>query len=296
MAISIPQVDDPFEISFITPNGISINLNDKVNTSLIVGLMGDLMPEFDYQEEFAPQIEGSIITAVKAKPRIFSFPIVIFDTSKEAVINRVAGLSKSMDPRLGDGYIKVKHGSNYRILYCRLISGLNSDGIAENQFTDYVKSVLVFKASDPYYYDFTPTLIQVDGDFSPSNFFPILPVQFSSDTTFVTSNINNSGDLDSWAIFTITGSGTRFVITNLTTGKYIDINTTLAGGETITIDCRPRTRSVKDGSGNNVFHYMTPTSKIFPIVPGTNLLKFEIYGGDENSSIVLSYRNSYLTR
>ena len=296
MAISIPYTDDPFEISFINPDGITINLNNKVNTSLMVGLMGDLMPEFDYQEEFAPQIEGSIITAVKAKPRIFSFPLVVFDSTEQAVIDRIAELSKHMDPRLGDGYIKVKHGTKYRILYCRLTSGLNSDGIGESQFESYVKTVLIFKASDPYFYDFTPTQIQVDGDFSPKNFFPIFPIQFSSDTTFVTSNLNNSGDVDSWAIFRITGAGTRFVITNLTTGKFIDIDNELESGETITIDCRPRTRSVKDGTGANVFHYMTPTSKIFPIVPGTNQLKFEIYGGDATSSIVVEYRNSYLTR
>lgn len=296
MAISIPHTDNPFEITFTTPNGITLNLNDKVNTSLMVGLMGDLMPEFDHQEEYAPQIEGSIITAVKARPRLFSFPLVVFDTSQDAVLNRVAELAKYMDPRLGDGYLKVKHGSKYRILYCRLTSGFNSDGLGESQFNSYVKTVLVFKASDPYYYDHLPTQIQVDGDFSPKDFFPVFPLQFSSDTTFVTTNLNNSGDLESWAIFRITGAGTRFVITNLATGKYIDVDTEIESGETITIDCRPRTRSVKDGSGNNVFHYMTPTSKIFSIIPGTNQLKFEIYGGDSNSSIVVEYRNSYLTR
>jgi phage-related protein len=284
-----------YGVTFINSEGISINLNDGVNCFAMTGISNDLMPEFEFQESSSPLIHGSIINAARIKQRDYLLPIMFIDADRASVLARIRSTAKYLDPRLGDGQLHITSDGIERVLTCRYRSGLSSDGQGEDQYTNYIKGVIDFYASDPYFYAASPTIMQVSGDWSPRSFFPILPVLIANSTNSASATLSNGGDVDAWSIITITGPGSYFCITNHTSGKFIIINTTILAGETLIIDTRPRTRGVRDGNGVNKFDYLSADSALFPMIRGSNFVEIEIVGGSASTSVKVQYTPAFFT-
>ncbi|KPL72256.1 hypothetical protein ADN00_15680 [Ornatilinea apprima] len=284
-----------YNVAFTNANGISINLNDRVNTYSMVGISNDLMPGFEFQESSSPLIHGSIVNAARISQRDYLLPIMVIDADRGSVMSRIRTMLSILDPRKGDGQLRITNEGVTRVLNCRYRSGLSSDGTGPDQFTNWIRGVIDFYASDPYFYAASPITLQVSGDWSPYNFFPILPVRFAASSSTVTATLTNSGDVEAWPVITITGPGTHFHVTNHTSGKFIVVDTTLLTGESLIIDTRPRTRSIRDGDGVNRFAYLTPASSLFPMKQGNNQVEVEIVGGNGNTSVTVMYTPAYLT-
>lgn len=284
-----------FSVSFTNSEGITVNLNDEVNTFTLVGVSNDLMPFFQFQEHASPLIPGSVVTAVRIQPREFVLPVMIMGDDPEDARERARSIFNILNPLLGDGQLKITRGDQTRILYCRYRDGLSSDGNGEEQFNNYVRAVLTFLAADPFFYAPNPVELVAKQVFGPQPFFPIFPLVLAKSSNNTEATLNNAGGVDAWPIIEITGPGTRFVVTNQTTGKHIEIASEVQAGEVITIDTRPRTRSVRDHTGANRFALLTAASSMFPLKKGNNFVSIEIYGGDENTRIVFSYVPTYFS-
>jgi hypothetical protein len=103
--------------------------------------------------------------------------------------------------------------------------------------------------------------------------------------------IVNSGDLASYAVFTITGTITNPRVQNNSTGKYFQLNTTLNAGQILTVERTNQGESVTV-DGANYYQYFE--GEVFPIAVGTNVITFNgiNYIG---STLTLEYSNKYLT-
>jgi len=100
----------------------------------------------------------------------------------------------------------------------------------------------------------------------------------------------NDGNEATDPILTIYGPGTDFIIGNQTTGKSMEINTTISGDEYIEIDVKERT--VKLNGLSNI--YDSFNGDFFNLEPGTNQLEFTIQSGiDESTRLHVSWRDAY---
>lgn len=284
-----------YSIIFTNPEGVAINLNDQVNTFALVGISNDLMPFFDFQEHMSPLIPGSMVSAVRVQPRDFSLPILIMDASHDTVLARTRQILKLLNPMLGDGVLRIASGSTERVLNCRYRDGITSDGTGDQQFSNYIRSVLTFRAADPFFYSKNSQQLIGTQVATIQNFFPILPVRIATSSAMLVAILNNAGDVEAWPVTVIQGPATNILIQNITTGKHIQINTGLLDDETLTIDTRPRTRSVRDGLGVNRFSAVTPQSAMFSLVKGSNTVSIQITGGNENSRVTITYTPAFLT-
>jgi phage-related protein len=284
-----------FDITFTNSEGIVVNLNDQVNTFALVGISNDLMPFFDFQEHTSPMIPGSIVTAVRVQPRDFSLPILISDSNRDTALARTRQMLKLLNPILGDGTLKVVNGNIVRVLTCRYRDGITSDGTGDQQFTNYVKAVLTFRAADPFFYSQNQQQLIGTQVTTLENFFPILPVRLSTSSNIVNAVLNNAGDVDAWPVIVVDGPATNIYIENATTGKHIEIATGLNADEKLTIDTRPRTRSIRDNLGVNRFSAITPQSSMWSLKKGANTVSIQITGGDQNSRVTITYTPAFLT-
>jgi len=283
-----------FSAVFTNANGLSVNLTDNVNIFTPVGMDGELAPPFGFQEQSSPLIPGSVVTAIYVTPRSLAWPLIIRDSDREALIERVRGILSILNPQLGDGQLVVTHGSKTgRLLNCRYRSGLTA--INESQGITTTRQVITFYAADPFWYAPSPTELTAQQNFAPPNFFPVLPITLATSSMETTAALENGGDVPAYPVITILGPATSVIVTNTTTGKLVEIDSSIAAGETITIDARPRTRSVRDQDGINQFSLLTADSSMWPLEVGTNSITIEISGGDANTIVTVSYTPAYLT-
>lgn len=123
------------------------------------------------------------------------------------------------------------------------------------------------------------------------------PVPSALSATVVVSSgtdpltITNAGNANAYPVFTITGPGTTFTISNLTTGHNLVLDETLVAGDTVEIDTRAHT-IVKNGSENV---YDGFSGSFIYIQPGSNTLSFTaVSGTDANTQLQTVFSDTYI--
>lgn len=113
------------------------------------------------------------------------------------------------------------------------------------------------------------------------------PIGGGSNLTF---EIVNNGNIYSNPIFTIQGSGTEFIVNNITTGESFTIDLTLQAGESVVVDTNERTAF----QGNqNVFGAFT--GDWMRLDPGSNFITFNVgTGKTSETELSVSFRDAYI--
>ena len=163
-----------------------------------------------------------------------------------------------------------------------------------NPYTHSVHSFLIeFKAPDWRFYsqvltshDMGQTFVKGGGAI-PMAIPWAIPVSTAS---VIDKIVTNQGNEATDPIFTITGPGTTFTITNFTTGKTFILSTTLGAGDVVVIDIKNRT-VILNGTDNL---YPDITGDFWSLIPGENELRFFVTGGlTVDTNLNLSYRDAY---
>jgi len=284
-------------LKIITPESITYDLTAFADFSLLRGMTGHGAPPYDLISEEVPGQPGTREQFVKTNSRIVEIPLLITASTRQALINYERALARDLDPNLGNLTIEYTDPASVtRVLTAKKVSGFNGDTSAGAHGVVYSKNILVFEASDPYWYAknvVSDTYLVGE----TAGWFPIFPLTLTSTTVFSQPTVINSGDVAAWPVWTINGPGNTILLTNLTSGLLIDLPTTLLTGEFITIDTRPGAKTVTlnvGGAESSLFETMVkPDSSLWPLLRGTNKIKIGMNGADANSSVVLAYYPRY---
>lgn len=279
-------------IEWIDPDGVSFTLN------VDWAVAGRFMPKIEFQTEGAPGVSGEFLREVRHGPTEFTMPFDILGTSESDLRSNLREIIASLDPRRGDGTLRVTSPvGDVREIACHLASGgeLN-ETLGQQSGFDWQRINATFVAFDPYWRDTSPISVPFEVTETP-NFFPILPINLVSSEIVVHDVISNTGDVEAWPIWTITGPGSVIKLTNSTTGKFLSIPTgSLSSGQTLTIDTTPGVKSVLYGDGTSAYNALTIDSSLWPIIRGTNNIVLEMSGVDATtSSLDLTYHRRYLS-
>jgi phage-related protein len=122
---------------------------------------------------------------------------------------------------------------------------------------------------------------------------PFLGPHISSSGIASSFSVFNSGDVEAWPIWTITGPGNTITLTNTTTGKALVLSITLTGGQVLTIDTRPGHKTVTREDGSNQFATVSSTSSLWELVTGNNAVTLAISETTTASGLQLQYKQRY---
>ncbi|MCP3805370.1 phage tail family protein [Allokutzneria sp. A3M-2-11 16] len=275
---------------WIDPNGAMIPLDVEWAVS------GRFAPPPVLVDEGVPEQPGARFREARHGVREFSLPLWITDSSPAALRARLRSMIAAMDPVRGQGTIRLTSPTgDQREIYCRVSAGLELDETLGRTSGPLVqRAVPMFRAVDPYWYDIADTTDPFEsGD--TATFFPFFPLRLSSSSVFAEATITNSGDVETWPVWTITGPGSAITLRNLTTGEYMTLTITLAAGESLTIDTRPGAKTVTKSDGTNQFPALSSASSLWALARGANALRVEMSGTTAASRVVLSRRHRYLT-
>lgn len=141
-----------------------------------------------------------------------------------------------------------------------------------------VQEELTFYAPYPIFYD--PTLQTVD--ITSFEYELVLPITFPFvlGTCYATYNLTYTGNWEEYPKIVITGPASNISIINESTGKRINLNYSLIGGEVVTIDLAYDLKQIYNGCDNDLLGYATGDIGTFTLQPddrvagGVNVLSF----------------------
>lgn len=152
-------------------------------------------------------------------------------------------------------------------------------------------AVLNLLCEDPYWRDIAaqePIVREYVG--SPVDFqdpFPSVSSSQSLDGAFV---IDNTGDVEAWPTWVITGPMTSVIATNLTTGDSFTLTGALADStETVTIDTYSGEVVGPDGVTSWFGNLTLPGAVLWGLVDGENAIEFQVADADTGSQISLTW-------
>lgn len=284
-------------IVWIDPDGVSTTLHETGNMHVAWNVTGRFGAPSLFEEEAVPEMDGARLRSVRMDARPFSLPVWVKETSATELRLTLRELARSMNPRRGDGIIRVTTPvGDQREISCRVTSGLQgSERIDDSStVTDQLLS-LEFRAWDPYWRDTTDTSAGPWILGSPAaGFFPLFPLRLASSEVFATDTVDNLGDVEAWPVWTVTGPGSSITLKNLTTDKTLLLNVTLLAGESVVIDTRPGAKTVIKSDGSNQYSNLSATSSLWSLTSGDNSVQIELGGATSATSVSMLRRHRYL--
>lgn len=259
---------------------------------------GRFAPPTTFVTDTSPTQPGSVVRSTRHQSRRLVLPIIVTGTSQTTLRSALQNLNYALDPVRGKGTLKVTApDGTQRITRAFLEDGMGLDESLNSTVnpSSWQRASLQFFCEEPYWLDATTTSSTIAYNTTTATFFPFFPLRLSSSSVFGTDTIDNSGDVMTWPRWTITGPGSAIYIKNLTTGKTLNLNVTLAAGESVTIDTAPGVRTITKNDGTNLFGYLSSTSSLWPLAKGSNSIQLEMSSADTGSSIGYSYERRWLS-
>jgi hypothetical protein len=120
---------------------------------------------------------------------------------------------------------------------------------------------------------------------------PMIVPYISAAATGGSVTLNNAGSEKAWPIITLTGPLTTPVVTNATTGVYLQLSYTIATGDEVIIDMYNHTITLDGGS---LISTKTSASDWWSIATGNNTISLTTTSSGDTGSMVVAFNTPYI--
>lgn len=234
----------------------------------------------------------------RVEARTITWPIYVWGDTHMDLVERRRQLTNAFAQTtdLGPGTLRVERpdGSS------RQISGWYVDGAEGTGGEDWRHANLIIQllCEDPYWRDVAATTDHRAHEASSSTFLNPFPTVASSQVLGETT-IVNSGDVEAWPIWTITGPATAVTATNHTTGESWTLTPdfgaldSLGSNEAVITTDPPTVRGPDGEIWTGLLDW--PGAKLWALQPGTNEIEFAVSGSEVGTRIDWTYYRRWRT-
>jgi phage-related protein len=279
-------------VQWIDPDGVTTTLEH-------MSFSNRFMPKVVFDADGVPGQPGEVFREVEHGPREFGVVFDVVASGESATRTAVREMVKKLNPKRGPGTLRVTSPvGDQRQIVCRYSAGAELDEkVGDDSGPDWQRFPAVFIAHDPYWYDVSPIEQSFVITAQAPNFFPILPIHLAASELAVDSSVDNTGDVQAWPVWTITGPGSGIKLSNLTTGRFTWLpSLVLAAGQVLVIDSRPGAKSVFVDGSVNAYAYLSNDSSMWPFDVGMNGIRLEMSGADNVvSQLTMRYYRRFLS-
>lgn len=283
---------------WIDATGVALTISGPGVTTYQVDMpaSGRYMPKTRVHSDIVPGQPGGIPRSVEHDARDFVLPLSISATSEANLRALLRDLMKRMNPKRGQGRIRVTSPiGDQREITCLYAAGLEGEEKEDVTGPQFQAFPLAFTAYDPYWY----AVSSVSKTFTlgtPTVFFPVFPVFFSPSAIVASDTVVNDGDEPAQPVWTVTGPGEEIRLVNSTTGDYIYLQSNALGpGEVLTIDTRDNIKTLTLQDGTSVFNWLSVDSSMWALDAGSTTVLLQMTGTTAASGLTLSFKPKYLS-
>lgn len=292
-------------------HAFGVSISDRVGRTLVLdtatssapyvlrpGVTGLDMPPVGLTSDALPDEDGSILRSLRFVERDMFLPIWIPGDSHEQCRDRSRELLSVLNPRKSSDPFSDRNIVDVMVAQpdgaVRVISGYYVGG-AEGSYSSAEYGVewrvlgATIRCLDPMWHS---------GDVAPLTFITapsaksllststaFFPIQLGTSQVLGSVTLNNPGDVDAYMVWDITGPGSGFTATNVTTGQTLTLTADLTG-KVVTIDTRRLAQTITDQLGANLFGSVT--GDLWPLIPGDNEVTLSVTGATTGSQVVVT--------
>ncbi|WP_055523445.1 phage tail domain-containing protein [Streptomyces graminilatus] len=260
------------------------------------GATGLDMPPFELHTDDSPNLDGSMFRGARAATRQILLPLFVYGIDRKTLRSFKRKLANALNPKLGYCVLTfVESDGVSRHLQCYYAGGMEGNESVDSAGFRWISYGIQLNAVDPWFYG--------DKEFSdrwafgaPQAFLgnPFFPLTLGHSTvTAGTIQLTNPGDIEAWPIWTLTGPLKSFEFTG-PDGTSWGIPARLSGVDallshrTLTVDCRPGYKTVKDDEGTNYFSLLSPNPSLWSVPPGKSTVQADLVAGSGTPSVSVS--------
>lgn len=238
--------------------------------------------------------DGGLIGPNSVAPRTLAIEGAMVAPDAATLRDNIRAMRAMLGPRRTVIWEQYDFGERVRMgLVCRAVGDFRSTPVMGHQRGGVATrfSFTLVAANPPWKYGTGPALSACMGLPASSVSGRTYSKTYSWNYGAVTNpggqiNVVNDGDIDAWPVFTITGAVDNPVISNESTGQSFTLTSSVASGQTVTIDGRT---GVINPSQYRI------VGRPFPLVPGNNTIRWRATSGTftVDASLCLSWRNTW---
>lgn len=273
----------------------TIIFDDDLILERITGLGS---PHSTIQVEKSPFQDGTSIVNRNLDERRIRIEATILGTSESDNYLRKRKVGNILNPKYQGTLTYTNVNRSYNIK-CEIEQVTYPTG-RDNKHRQYQKVLINLRALNPFFTDISDTSLTLT-DVVPQFEFPleIVPPGFEFGTLEQgEADIINDSDVEVPILIRIPGEVINAKIENVTTGEFIQVNSTIPSGSTLEINTEFGNKFVDLITGTtrtSQFNLIELNSTFFTLQRGTNRLKFTATQGATTSSVTIRYNNRYLT-
>lgn len=235
---------------------------------------------------------GDQVRFIRANSARMTWPLYVYGESHTEFRSRYAALRKAFVSTVwlgSPGTLRITRPDGS----AREIDAYYEDGFRGEAGQNWYSAspVLTLFCPDGYWRDTDVTREQ--RAYAPgSDFFNPFPT-ISSGSVLGRVPVVNPGDVPAWPSWNITGPATVITATNYTTNQSWQLTTTLAAGETATVNTMPRPTARGPVGQNLVGSFNWPDAFLWPLLAGSNDVEFTVAGASSGTAIEMVYQARY---
>jgi hypothetical protein len=256
----------------------------------------DTSSSANIQTQKAPFQDGQTYIDSLLEPRSISVIVAILTDTDEKLFEQRQLLSRVFNPKLGPGTLRYEYPGGVREVKAIAETGVVFPGGRENKATGYQRALVNLFCPDPLWFDPSEELFTMASFVGGMSFPMAFPLSLG--TVGQTLFIENKGDVNTPVLLTFKGPLKNPVLENKTTGEQIKITQTLPAGERLEINTAFGQKSVRriDTAGNstNAFHWVSPDSVLWQLVPGTNEVSYSATEEAGDSAVTVEFYHRFV--
>jgi hypothetical protein len=290
------------QISWTTPAGVVWDLGDpSLGYFAAAGVAGLGAVPVTITSD-ARDRGGETIRRIQPGPRLVTLPLCIAADTESAFLAlwRALATAFTCTRYAGSGLLTITRADGtIREIDAHYQDGY--DGDPDLGITSDVMA-LTLRCPVPFWRDPNAVVVVNSYDTSGSRDFLSPYPAVSSGSTFGVQTIANTGGVEVWPSWTITGPASEVIATSNTTGQSWTLTPSdpstghgdLVLGETVTITTDPET--VRGPLGENWIGALDwPGAELWPLLPGDNEIEYTVTGSAAGTSITMDYYPLYET-
>lgn len=237
-----------------------------------------------------PSNDGEIPGNDYLSARTLVFNLILLGTSAVSTETLAQALAAAWRPKQTIQTLNLEMTGQQYVLYgrprgCSIVYD-------RSLLSAVAKARCVFKATDPYFYDYTSsvnTLALAGATGVGMTFNATFNLGFGGASSGGITNVTNNGTVPTQWVASISGPLVDPRLENVSTGEILRFTGNLASGDVLTIDSATHTILV---NGTSALSWLQAGSSWFTLASGTNQIRLAAISGSGSGTI--SFRSAWL--
>lgn len=242
-----------------------------------------------------PGMDGVYLNDIRVEPAEIKASVNVHGNSREEMYKNRFELIRCLTPKATPGTLYYQND----YISAKIGAVTESSPKFTERIKNYNAAEITFFCPSPFWESLDEKQVRIAWIGNAFEF----PIAIEPDMKFgvIQSKeaVNITSALNTSITITITAPATDPIkISNNTTGQIIELEHALTGAEKLIINTKRGGKSVtlvhNDGTREDAFHYITPDSELFELVPGKNEIEYVNWDENEPTRVEIGFCEMYM--